>query len=72
MRRGSSLAVLLVALLVGAAAPDAGQPKAPKAEPAAADAGARAPSEDEEIIKELELLENLDVLERLEQVDVGD
>jgi hypothetical protein len=70
MRGWLALSAVLAALLLGAAAPDAGSP----AKPRAADAGAAkaASSEDEQLIKDLELLENLDVLRRLDQVDVED
>ncbi|HEY3448238.1 MAG TPA: hypothetical protein VGK67_17915 [Myxococcales bacterium] len=69
MRGWLALSAVLAALLLGAAAPDAGSP----AKPRAADAGAaKAASEDEQLIKDLELLENLDVLRRLDQVDVED
>jgi hypothetical protein len=50
---------------VGATGRDAGVPTATGPD-------ASAPSEDEQIVKELELLENLEVLQKLEQLDVGD
>jgi hypothetical protein len=62
------VALLLAALglPIFLAKPDAGAPP-----PSRADAGhAAVESEDEQIIKELELLESLEVLRRIDQLDV--
>ncbi|MGC4121068.1 MAG: hypothetical protein QM765_42120 [Myxococcales bacterium] len=71
MRGWLALTAIVAALAVGAAPPDGGMPGKPKPTPDAGGAKGHS-SEDEQIIKDLELLENLDVLQRLDQVDVDE
>ena len=66
MRIALLAAAVACAASLFAARPDAGVPPAVRP-----DAG-HVESEDEQIAKNFELLENMDLIQRLDQVDVGD